>query len=78
MVLYVCIVPWKFISFYTGWDVPFARRAGEQFQILIGVNIVGFGCFYQTVKYGTVFCAIVGYHGNKVLPTDGKRTGRMR
>lgn len=49
----------------------------KQFQILIGVNLIGLGCFYKAVKHGAGFCAIVGFHENEVLSADGKRTDSL-
>lgn len=49
----------------------------KQFQILIGVNRIGPGCFYKAVKHGAGFCTIVGFHVNEVLSADGKRTDSL-
>ena len=49
----------------------------KQFQILIGVNLIGLGCFYEAVKHGAGFCTIVGFHENEVLSADGKRTDSL-
>ena len=49
----------------------------KQFQILIGVNLIGLGCFYKAVKHGAGFCTIVGFHYNEVFSADGKGTDSL-
>lgn len=55
----------------------FGNLYKKQFQILIGVKLISLSCFYKAVKHGTGFCAVVGFHENKVLSAEGKGTDSL-
>lgn len=50
----------------------------QKFQILVGVEIVGIGCFDNAVKHLTGLCTVVGFHDDEVLSPQSKRADCLR
>ena len=46
----------------------------KKFKILVGVKVIGSGCFDKAVKNGTCFCSIIRLNDHEVLTPYGKGT----
>ena len=44
----------------------------KEFEILVCIDLVCLGGFYETVQDGTGFCTIIGLDDYEVLPTESK------
>ena len=52
----------------------FGNFSKKQLKILVGIKLVGLGCFNEAVEYGTGFCTIIGFDQDEILPTYGEWT----
>ena len=48
----------------------FGYFSKKQFKILVGIKLVGLGCFNEAVEYGTGFCTIIGFDQDEILMSD--------
>ena len=44
----------------------------KQLKILVGVYVVGFGCFHKAVEDCACFSSIIGFNDDEVLPSDSE------
>lgn len=44
----------------------------KQLQILVGVHVVGFGCFHKAEEDCACFSSIIGFNDDEVLPSDSE------
>ena len=55
----------------------FGNFSKKQLKILVGIKLVGLGCFNEAVEYGTGFCTIIGFDQDEILPTYGEWTDSL-
>ena len=55
----------------------FGNFSKKQLKILVGIKLVGLGCFTEAVEYGTGFCTIIGFDKDEILPPYGEGTDSL-